>query len=653
MHSRICPKPVARLPIDALPAGDICPPLDPRHVTWDIVAPWDDPLASRGGYNVPSGKVRQTVDGQPAVVWQASDRSHLNQDRMFVTGEPTWREYTITCRVQPVQDSAPPTHDEPFGAQARAGLVFRIETVRRYYTFCIENRKRLVLYRRNDLDWQELAGCDVQLAGQVLTLRVTLDADAIRAECPELDAAFGVTDTAYTAGRAGFRALGACRLFGLELAATPGQEAVNARRTARLATRTARLSAALPDEIEAGTIDLSGQRELVACMDFCTAERNDLLFRTPEGLVAETWDGTRLWEHHETLDSIVFSTDVLDGRRILYALTGSRKPGTGSGLDVRGAPKTNVVQDQIVTVDGASGAVLARAPLPVSPREDLLRHYDLSYETGRISGRTATDILVREWRADWGGGGDMLWAFDGDLNPLWERSVHPGYGHRNAVHFRDVDDDGRDEILAGGNLLSAHGELQWRHDRADAFFETLGGQHYDAVLIGNYADDREIDPVAFLVGGSAGVYVVDALTGATRSHHLVGHAQWGLPCKVRDDLPGTEVMVGTRWGNYGILTLFSGRGDRLWSIQPDFMLQGTCPVQWTREGAQHIWCCRSHMAMGLYDGFGRMVKPLEKVRNLYKGGTKKPTVVLRRAHQGPDLLGLRIGETLHLFGAEY
>lgn len=43
--------------------------------------------------------------------------------------------------------------------------------------------------------------------------------------------------------------------------------------------------------------------------------------------------------------------------------------------------------------------------------------------------------------------------------------------------------------------------------------------------------------------------------------------------------------------------------------------------------------------------------PLAKIRALYGKGTKKPTHVLRRVPGGPDLLGLRLGDTLHLFGA--
>ena len=48
-----------------------------------------------------------------------------------------------------------------------------------------------------------------------------------------------VLEDFFPAGLAGFRALGACRLFSLEVAMTPGQEAANARRAADRAASSA------------------------------------------------------------------------------------------------------------------------------------------------------------------------------------------------------------------------------------------------------------------------------------------------------------------------------------------------------------------------------------------------------------------------------
>ena len=107
-----------------------------------------------------------------------------------------------------------------------------------------------------------------------------------------------------------------------------------------------------------------------------------------------------------------------------------------------------------------------------------------------------------------------------------------------------------------------------------------GAGHYDSVAIGDFAGEAEVDPVAFLIAGSAGVYVVDADTGRTRMAHRIGHAQSHVRCgALRSDLAGTQIAAFCRWGNFGITTLFSGNGGRLWTIQPD-NIPGVLPIQW-------------------------------------------------------------------------
>ena len=640
------PETVARLPIEGLELGEVGPPLDPDHPSWDVIEPWEDPLAARGGYRVPSGKTRAECDGEPVIEWLNAP----HHDRMFVVGDPAWRECAVECRVEALGRAGAPTSDQPWSRDAWVGVAARMETVRRYYFFGIANRRRLTICRRHDEEWVELAGADILLPQGPVTLRLSADGDGLAGECPELGAALSATDTSFRSGLAGFRAMGHCRLHSLRVTMTPGQRAENDRRVRENAALTAHLSSALPDEEDAGAISLAGGRSLLGSLDFCRAGRNDLLFETPNGLIAETWEGEVLWRLPEHPSEMKWSADTVDGARLLFALVGKRRDGAGKAIGVRGSPTRHVVQSEWIVVNGATGQVERRAPLPVSPFEACMRRYDLSCETGRLSGQPATDIIVREWRKDVMGGGTNLWAYDAKLNLLWHGEVSPPYGHHNAVHFFDADGDGRDETLAGGTLLSVGGEVLWTHDRAAEMGAIVGAGHYDAALIGRFADDPELDPVAFLIGGTAGVYVVDGLTGRTRAAHRIGHAQWGLPCSVRGDLPGKQAMIGTRWENYGILTLFSGRGERLWTIQPDYVLQGTCPVQWVPGGPEHIWVNTSLRGMGLYDGHGRLAKPLDKIRALYGCGTNKPTIELRRAPEGPSLLGLRVGDDLRLFG---
>jgi hypothetical protein len=181
-----------------------------------------------------------------------------------------------------------------------------------------------------------------------------------------------------------------------------------------------------------------------------------------------------------------------------------------------------------------------------------------------------------------------------------------------------------------------------------------GAGHYDAVAIGAFAEDESVDPVAFLLGGSAGVYVVDGRTGRTRMIHRIGHAQGRLIGKVRRDLPGQQILVACRWGNMGILTLFSGYGDRLWSIQPDYLGQGSCPVTWGDEDEQLIWMNTSGSVQELYDGHGRRVKDLPQLRKLW-GNRMRRAVSTRVTRMGDDLtelLCVAFDGKMHVFGPE-
>jgi hypothetical protein len=156
------------------------------------------------------------------------------------------------------------------------------------------------------------------------------------------------------------------------------------------------------------------------------------------------------------------------------------------------------------------------------------------------------------------------------------------------------------------------------------------------------------------VVGGAGVHIVDAVRGETRAVYPVGHAQGGVWCKVRDDLPGREVLVHTRWGTYGILTLFGARGEKLWSIQPDYVGETCHGVQWMPQGLQHIWVNTSESGMGLYDGYGRQVKPLNLLRKAFAGKTRqgvKACSLLRRPG-GRHWLALVESDTMHLFKPE-
>jgi len=283
--------------------------------------------------------------------------------------------------------------------------------------------------------------------------------------------------------------------------------------------------------------------------------------------------------------------------------------------------------------------------------------WDLSPTSAALSSNDATDIILREWRADFENGGIDLWAYDRDLNLLWECSQDGSgahLGHTYAIAFHDIDGDSRDEMLAGGVMYDSDGTVLWTHDRMEEMLHIYGAKHYDAVVLGDIAGSSEDDPIALLIAGSAGVFVVDAFTGETRAVHRIGHAQNYTIGKVRPDLPGTEVVVTTQWGNFGIVTLLSGRGERLWTIQPDYVGRGATPVKWGSVGHRFVWTNTSARAQAFYDGHGRLVKRLPELSRVWGDGMDRVRrgTVIHMGRDTRDYLTLLSEGVLYVFGPD-
>jgi len=638
---------IATLDLTHLPEGEILRTLEPpSRAERTFLETWETPLTQWGGFQVSSDiSVEATPSGRQLRF--AHTRSGA-AERALVAGDPSLRDCCITAVCQPVSEKMDHHVDRHDCSEALAGIVFRMQTSRWYYQFGIEGRCRAVLYRRRDDEWFVLATQDIALPAGPIALSVHLDGDGIQATCPELDVAFHVTDTMYAAGKAGFRTLGEATLSELRVAAAPWQERRNTARAHMLEACFEELSSSVPDAVLVDTLDLESLGGMPTFCDFASEGRFDMLLASSDSLRALDASGEEMWRLDEPIRNPVLSR-AHDGShgRLIYALTGERK--VVDRANVNGVVSAQAVQNEMVVIRGRDGVVLARADLPVE--EGDMRYYDWSPGSAALRDPEGFDIVLREWRQDMGGGGGRLWAFDRNLNQLWyhqQEGAH--YGHHWALAFHDVNGDGRDELLAGGHLYDGDGNVIWRHDRAEEMWGIDGAQHYDAVALGDLSGDADVDPMAFLLGGSAGVYVVDARTGRTRAVHRIGHAQGRVICQLRDDLPGQQVLAVTRWGNFGIMTLLAGDGTRLWTIQPDYVGQGCAQINWA--GRNLLWTNTSRGVQALYDGYGRKVKTLAELVRAYGDGPRMEvsTTVIRRGDDPGEYLALGSGGKLRLFG---
>jgi hypothetical protein len=637
---------LAEINLEECPEGQVLQPLEEKNdVTKQYFEGWETPLAPWGGFRLDSGLAVVMDDGRPALEWTLS-----NSERAIVAGESYGRDYNVIAEIKPIAKDAPPHNDRADCSEAMIGIVFRIQTSRHHYYFGIEGRRRAILYRRADDEWFVLAEQKVDLPDGFISIEVELDGDAIHCRCEDLGVEFFCTDTMFQEGKAGVRGIGKARLASVKITNTQAQEERDIYRWRFQIEEEMIRGEEIPDPILVRTLDLRELGGNPQFADFAEIGRYDMLFSSSERLWATTFSGEKLWEVPFDVRGIVFSSVFTDQGRLIYGFTGERAVDEHRG--VTGGTGRAVVSDEMCVISGKEGEVIARAKVP--PLEDAVWITAFSLTSGRLSSSEGTDIVLREWRNDVGHGGFNLWAYDKDLTPLWDARVKTPYGHGYAVQFCDVDGDGMDEFLAGGTLYAPDGKVLWEHDLQEEMAMISGAGHYDAVAIGDFAEDDSVDPVAFLLGGSAGVYVLDGLTGETRMIHRIGHAQGRMIGRVRRDMPGEQILVACRWGNMGILSLFSGYGDRLWTIQPDYIGQGSRPVTWNDEEEQLIWMNTSGEVQSLYDGFGRCVKDLPELRQLWGNRMRRDlsTYVTRMGDDPTQLLCLALGGKIYAFGPE-
>jgi hypothetical protein len=588
---------------------------------------FETPLAPGGERVFPSGLDVVTENGRPVLEFTINGRQRgaYEGPRALVAGPADGRNYRVFAEIRPLCTGARPNFDRADVTEAMAGVIFRMHSLRHYYFFGIEGKRQLVLYRRWDDEWLALASKEMNIPDKFLTLEVDLDGDGIHCSCPDLGVSFLGTDTLFPQGKAGIRSLGRSQVASLRISQKDFQARRDQIRRKTAMEQEKQRSESVPDPHLSRVVDLKKTGGAPRFADFAEPGRFDMLV-AGKRLRALTVEGNLLWEVPETITGLVLSREPGQYGRLIYGLTGRRG--------------VNQQQDEIIILQGGDGKIIARCPVP--DLDQSVSQVLFTLTSGNLSGKGPFDIVLREWKKN-GGWGEKLWAYDQTLGLLWHQDLgkpapKAPYGHANAIHFHDVTGDGKDEVLAGGTLFSPEGKIIWVHDRNQEMAEIYQAHHYDAVAIGNFAGDPDLDPTVFLTASSAGVYVVDGRTGITRAVHRVGHAQGHVVGDMRGDFPGQEVLVGCRWHNYGIATLFSGYGDRLWSLQTNSFSGEGYPVRW---GSKRLIL----MDDMLYDGEGFRIKDLAGLRRM--GGNI--SVINGIGKDPSDVLCVNADNKLYLF----
>lgn len=136
-----------------------------------------------------------------------------------------------------------------------------------------------------------------------------------------------------------------------------------------------------------------------------------------------------------------------------------------------------VMNKQFLILDGRTGEIKKRHNLPGEQAHDCIILANLTGDQHRM------DILLKDRYK-------TLWALDHDFNLLWK---HEGnIGHFSWVY--DIDGDGKDEVMAGYDMLDHDGTLLWSCQNLD--------DHADCIWFGDVDGDGEVEIV---IGGSVTV----------------------------------------------------------------------------------------------------------------------------------------------------
>lgn len=171
-----------------------------------------------------------------------------------------------------------------------------------------------------------------------------------------------------------------------------------------------------------------------------------------------------------------------------------------------------VMDDRFQIIDGATGEKKETYELPDPHAHDCIMIANLS------GGDRATDIILKDRY-------HKMWALDREFRLLWTHEGNPG--HFPWVY--DLNGDGKDEVMAGYDLLDSQGRLLWScKDLED---------HADCIWVGDVNGDGLPELV---IGGSVTV-MYDRSGKELWRHEGSVESQHIALGRFRSDLPGMQI----------------------------------------------------------------------------------------------------------------
>jgi len=545
--------------------------------------------------------------------WFAGSYLHIVQDEegkalehiakhmtTVVTKDFHLSDYRVEASVRQFIFGALPNCDDEYCITARNGIVFRMRDLRRYYQLCFEGYDRIVLYMRWDYNRAVLAEERFPIdPSRYYHLAAEANGNRIKCWC-DGRLIFDVVDDTYSQGLAGIRTNSICRFQNICISTWDAGHSTYISNVESAQKKLLEMRESIPKPVIWKEFDLS---------EMGTGRVH---FFRPDA--AETSDAVMLMG--SIMNKNGLSLFNLDGERLWEAQNPFDPEGGGVGefkfADVDGDGSKEIVcmwSEGMSIQRSTNGELVAKTPYPEpgpyshSDTANVNHIYPADLEG---TGYYQSIVIKDESPA----GAWNLWAYNASLDVKWTRTLNlPPMGHNIVLH--DVNGDGREEILAGYHCYDGDGEKLWTVERSQYWDVIHGARHPDSVIAGEFVPGEGIK--AAYAGGGEGFVLVDATNGKLLKKERVGHAQGVIVGKFHKDMPGVQILIGTRHQNYGILCYFSGEGVPIGRYQPDYVSQGGTVVNWTGDGTEYVLLISSVRAYGLWDMHGNYVMDFKEL----------------------------------------
>ena len=545
------------------------------------LGPWESPIAHLDSWIV------SDEHGHAYLENQLDSSSRQWSPPLFITGDREWSDYTVEASVKLLS------------LNESAGVVFRYHTNRHYYLFSIGEGKTARLLRHDALEpklrvpgWTQLATAAFAYdATRYYRLRVENEGPKIRAYV-DGKLVLEASDGEILKGKAGVFASTPARFQDFAVTASDAVAGAIRRNMAARDAEVARLRDANPKpklwrkfdtpnfgagrNVRFGDLDGDGVPDMLIAQNIPRI-RGDA-FDQISCLTAITLSGKILWQQGRP--------DARNG------LLTNDTPLQIHDLDGDGRNEVIVARDfQLQILDGRTGEVRRKVPMPQAPLTDKERPYEM--ETGdsiafvNFGGDARRrEILVKDRYTH-------FWVFNSNLELLWKGEGQTG--HYPYPFARD----GRDLLAIGYALWDHTGKQLWSNDAAIK-------DHADGVMIANLAPDPNAEPRVYASGSDEGFLMFD-LRGKLLKHVRVGHNQSPAAGKFRMDIPGLQYISVNFWKNPGIVTLFDWDGNMLAQEEPIHSGAPMLPVNWRGDGEEFVLLSGNSKEGGMIDGRLRRV----------------------------------------------